>query len=145
MTIPDAAETRAFTERLRLLAQPQRLLILSLLLEGTMAVSDIESRSEIGQPTLSQQLGALRRAGLVSARRDSRSMYYSFASAAERDRFRRLLDLLRGRPERAEAVAVRASGERAPVSHFSVRPRGSVEDGGARFARVLPPAGRVES
>jgi ArsR family transcriptional regulator len=40
----------------------------------------LEERLEIVQPTLSQQLGVLRREGLVDTRRDGRQIYYSISS-----------------------------------------------------------------
>ncbi|NHO32891.1 ArsR/SmtB family transcription factor [Acetobacter fallax] len=123
---PDDA--RQLTERLRLLAQPQRLVILDLLLEGTLAVSDIETRSGIGQPTLSQQLGALRRAGIITAKRDSRSMHYSFSSETERHRTRLLLGLLHHeQPAGLAGSTKQTAPARAPATDGS----------GARFAQII--------
>lgn len=70
-------------ERLRALAQPQRLMILGLLLDGERSVGEIDAATAIGQPALSQQLAELRRAGLVSARRDARLVRYSVADGAQ--------------------------------------------------------------
>ncbi len=68
------------TERLRVYAQPQRLMILSRLLEGEQTVSQIELATGITQPALSQQLAELRRAEIVTTRRASKQIYYSLAS-----------------------------------------------------------------
>lgn len=65
---------RQLVERLKLFAQPQRLMILDALLDGALAVSELESTTGIGQPTLSQQLGTLRRAGIIVPRRESRTI-----------------------------------------------------------------------
>ncbi len=62
---------------LRLMANEDRLLLLCQLTEGECCVSDLESRTGIEQPTLSQQLGVLREEGLVKTRRDGKYVYYS--------------------------------------------------------------------
>ena len=61
------------SEILKLLGNPQRLLIACLLCEGEYAVSEIEEKLGIRQPTLSQQLGALREAGRNKPRSKSRT------------------------------------------------------------------------
>jgi DNA-binding transcriptional ArsR family regulator len=72
----------AVTEKLRIYAQPQRLMILSHLLDGEHTVSEIDDATNIGQPALSQQLAALRRAGLVETRRVAKQVYYRLANEA---------------------------------------------------------------
>jgi DNA-binding transcriptional ArsR family regulator len=64
-------------EMLRKLGQPQRLMILSLLLQGEKSVSEIDMATGIGQPGLSQQLAELRRAELVTTRRQAKQVFYS--------------------------------------------------------------------
>lgn len=66
-------------EKLRRFAQPARLMILSLLLEGEKSVTEIDLATGIGQPALSQQLAELRRAELVTTRRQAKQVYYSLA------------------------------------------------------------------
>jgi DNA-binding transcriptional ArsR family regulator len=65
--------------KLRKFAQPQRLMILSLLREGEKSVTEIDAATKIGQPALSQQLAELRKAELVSTRRQAKQIYYSLA------------------------------------------------------------------
>ena len=67
-------------ERLKIYAQPQRLMILSRLLEGERTVGEIEASTGIGQPALSQQLAELRRADVVKTRRSSKQVYYALAN-----------------------------------------------------------------
>lgn len=78
---------------LRLLANPNRLSILCLLLEGERSVMELEVLLGIRQPTLSQQLAELRDAGLVSPRRESRDkhIYYRVTD----DRAARVIGVLR--------------------------------------------------
>ncbi len=66
-------------EKLRKFAQPQRLMILSLLREGEKSVTEIDVATGIGQPALSQQLAELRKAELVTTRRRAKQIYYSLA------------------------------------------------------------------
>lgn len=69
----------AATDFLRTLANPDRLLLLCHLAEGERCVSELESETGIGQPTLSQQLAVLRRQLLVLTRRDGKHIYYRVA------------------------------------------------------------------
>ena len=64
---------------LKLLANPERLLLLCQLSQGEMCVSDLEQALGIHQPTLSQQLGVLRNEGVVQTRREGKSIFYSVA------------------------------------------------------------------
>ena len=61
---------------MRVLANPDRLMILCQLSRGEMRVGDIESLLGIVQPTLSQQLTVLREESLVSTRREGKNIYY---------------------------------------------------------------------
>ncbi|AOW45405.1 ArsR/SmtB family transcription factor [Acetobacter ascendens] len=90
-------EAKQLVEQLKLFAQPQRLMILDALLRhGALAVGELESKTRIGQPTLSQQLGTLRRSNLIVPRRESRTIYYSLQSEDEALRVRILIGLLKG-------------------------------------------------
>lgn len=64
-------------DKLRKYGQPLRLMILSLLLQGEKSVSEIDMATGIGQPGLSQQLAELRRAELVTTRRQAKQVFYS--------------------------------------------------------------------
>jgi DNA-binding transcriptional ArsR family regulator len=54
-------------------------MILSLLREGEKSVTEIDVATRIGQPALSQQLAELRKAELVTTRRQAKQIYYSLA------------------------------------------------------------------
>jgi DNA-binding transcriptional ArsR family regulator len=69
-------------EKLKVFAQPQRLMILSCLLDGEHSVSEIEAATAVGQPALSQQLAELRRAGWVATRRMAKQVCYRLADDA---------------------------------------------------------------
>lgn len=74
-----AAQTAS--DHLRGLAHPDRLLLLCQLSQGEACVGDLEQALDLHQPSLSQQLGVLRRQGLVASRRDGRHVYYRIADA----------------------------------------------------------------
>ena len=65
---------------MKALANPTRLLLLCQLAQGEVRVSELEGLVGITQPTLSQQLGVLRDEGLVSTRREGKSIYYRIDS-----------------------------------------------------------------
>lgn len=67
------------TALLRALAHDDRLMLLCQLSQGEMCVSDLEVELGIFQPSLSQQLGVLRRQGLVTTRRAGKNVYYRVA------------------------------------------------------------------
>ena len=69
------AELKA--ELFKALAHPGRIRVLEVLARGERSVAEIASDVDLELSHLSQQLGVLRRAGLVSARRERSSVYYS--------------------------------------------------------------------
>lgn len=64
---------------LKVLSNPDRLKILCVLIQGEMNVQTIEQNTNIHQPTLSQQLTVLRRAQMVTTRRDGKQIFYQIA------------------------------------------------------------------
>lgn len=65
---------------MKVLANPDRLLILCQLSRQEMCVSELEQSLGIVQPTLSQQLTVLRNAELVTTRRDGKNIFYELTS-----------------------------------------------------------------
>jgi DNA-binding transcriptional ArsR family regulator len=64
---------------LKALANDQRLLVLCCLLDGPLSVGEINERVPLSQSALSQHLGVLREAGLVTTRRKSQTVNYTLA------------------------------------------------------------------
>jgi DNA-binding transcriptional ArsR family regulator len=64
---------------LKALANEQRLLMLCCLIDGALSVGEINERVSLSQSALSQHLGVLREAGLVTTTRKSQTVYYSLA------------------------------------------------------------------
>ena len=65
---------------MKVLSNPDRLLLLCQLSQGEKRVGELEELLGIVQPTLSQQLTVLRDEGLVSTRRDGKAIYYQLSS-----------------------------------------------------------------
>ena len=74
-----AAAERA-CELMKVLANPDRLLILCQLSQQEMCVGELEASLGIVQPTLSQQLTVLRHAELVATRREGKNIFYQLNS-----------------------------------------------------------------
>lgn len=64
---------------LKALGNPERLLLLCQMSQGEASVGELEESLGIRQPTLSQQLGVLRREGVVATRRDGKKVFYRVA------------------------------------------------------------------
>lgn len=77
MTKSASPNAEAPVEALKAIAHPLRFRILAALAQGERNVGEIEEISAISQPALSQQLAILRKANLVTTRRDAKQVYYS--------------------------------------------------------------------
>lgn len=64
----------------RACADPTRLKLLMLLLDGELCVCDLVRAVRMSQPKVSRHLAYLRRAGLVRARREGQWVYYRLAA-----------------------------------------------------------------
>jgi DNA-binding transcriptional ArsR family regulator len=65
---------------LKVMSNPDRLMILCQLSQGEMRVGELEEALGVVQPTLSQQLTVLRDEALVSTRREGKNIYYQLSS-----------------------------------------------------------------
>lgn len=70
---------RLKAEFFKTLGHPIRIRALELLSDGERSVSELLAEIGVEQPHLSQQLGILRRAGFVVARRDGPNVVYALA------------------------------------------------------------------
>ena len=102
----------------KMLANPTRLMMLTLLSRQEMSVGELAQRVDAPMTTVSQHLGALRERHLVTARKDRQSVYYRLADP-------RILEacilirsvLIDGMRERGELVSdLRPEGYRPLVS-----------------------------
>lgn len=75
-----ASAVEQATDLLKSLASRNRLLLLCTLVEGERSVGELARRIGARDPAVSQQLALLRKDGLVRARKNGQTVYYSFAS-----------------------------------------------------------------
>jgi len=73
-------------ECLRILAHPNRLQIVQMLLTGKKySVNDIAEACDLAQPTTSDHLRLMQRCGFLSSVKDGRTVYYSIAEPHLKD------------------------------------------------------------
>ena len=70
---------------LKLLGNEDRLLLLCQMAECERTVGELQELTGIEQPTLSQQLGVLRRDGVVETRREGKFIWYRLADGRTLD------------------------------------------------------------
>lgn len=70
---------------MRALSNPHRLLILCVLSEGELSVSELNEKIDLSQSALSQHLAVLRNEKLVNTRRESQTIYYSVVPGSALD------------------------------------------------------------
>jgi DNA-binding transcriptional ArsR family regulator len=70
-------KARNASEFLKAMAHETRLLLLCYLAERERSVTELENILSMRQPTVSQQLARLRLDGLVTTRREGKTIYYS--------------------------------------------------------------------
>ena len=98
--------------RLKLIANANRLRIVCRLLEGEVSVGDIETELDIRQPTLSREIAKLRDGGIVTARRQSKVVFYSLTDPD----MKRLIEAVCYASDDAPNISVRSTPK---ISRFS--------------------------
>lgn len=99
---------------LRIMGHPSRLAIALLLLDGPCAVSVIETRLKLRQPNLSQHLGLLRDANLLTSQRQAKAVVYELASGPVRELVVQIATLFGG-PSGDHATAATPAAPADPV------------------------------
>ncbi|WP_245455615.1 ArsR/SmtB family transcription factor [Neorhizobium lilium] len=69
----------AASDFLKAMSNPVRLSILCVLMEGSRTVGELEEILDVHQPTLSQQIGELRDAGIIVGSRQAKAVLYRLA------------------------------------------------------------------
>ena len=99
---------------LRLIADPTRIRILSLLASEELSVAELQEILAMGQSRISSQLAQLKRAGLVEDRRSGKNIIYALKKSGEdsesRDTLFRTIELAAGEIEEIERDEAAASG-----------------------------------
>lgn len=75
----DELGVRPLTKLFRALGDETRLRMVAMLSHGELCVCHLEKALELPQPNVSRQLGILRMAGVVDARREGTWVYYKLA------------------------------------------------------------------
>jgi DNA-binding transcriptional ArsR family regulator len=88
----ESAADRA-SDLLKALSNRHRLLIICQLIDGERSVGDLAEFLSLRDSTVSQHLALLRKDGLVSARRDAQTIYYSITSDPAREILKTLYEV----------------------------------------------------
>ncbi len=107
--------SEALVDQLKAIAHPVRLQILEVLRDGERNVGEIEIAAGIGQPALSQQLGVLRKAGLVETRKQAKLVYYRLGEES----LAHLLDLFESLSREAKEAETRRRAPAAGAANFA--------------------------
>jgi DNA-binding transcriptional ArsR family regulator len=110
-----AAAAEQASELLRSLGNRHRLLILCQLTEGERSVGDLAAFLGLRDSTVSQHLSLLRRDGLVRARRDGQTIWYSIASPPARRVLETLFEIFCKPASMCEPPAGRQQRQKAPA------------------------------
>ncbi|HEY8739934.1 MAG TPA: metalloregulator ArsR/SmtB family transcription factor [Candidatus Dormibacteraeota bacterium] len=97
------------------LANPTRLSIVSLLVDGEMSASEIARRLKLSQPLLSWHLRVMRRAGLIETRRRGREMSCDLDRDSIRETQERFNQMIRMPGARLGAAPARRPANSDPV------------------------------
>ncbi len=115
-------EFKRASELMKILSHPTRLRLAFHLAAGESSVAEMERVLEIRQPSLSQHLGELREAALVTTRRQHKLVFYTLTDASAT----RLL----------EVIPAIIRGEKSPQLHRQDSMQQARHGGAAMFAIV---------
>ncbi len=76
--LPDPLVERV-AERFRVLGEPMRIRLLEAMRDGEMSVRDLQEATNASQQNVSQHLGVLLRAGVVTRRKEGNYSHYSIS------------------------------------------------------------------
>ncbi|MCB0422180.1 MAG: winged helix-turn-helix transcriptional regulator [Bdellovibrionales bacterium] len=78
-SLPDKEQCESVAHTLKILAHPQRLMILCQLTDGPKTVGELEELCGASQSAVSQFLQRMKSEGLVNCERNSQYIYYNIA------------------------------------------------------------------
>jgi DNA-binding transcriptional ArsR family regulator len=108
------AQAEKAADKFRALTNTMRLRILCYLVSGERTVGEIDRDLALKQPTLSQQLAELRQSGLVTTRRNAKSIYYRLADERAQLLVAVMQTVMQGSAEQLKDLAA-SVGLSAPV------------------------------
>lgn len=107
-----ASAADAASGLLKALAHRHRLIIICQLIDRERSVGELAALLKARDSTVSQHLALLRKDGLVTARRDGQTIWYSIGSAQARELVRTLYRVYCAAPPAAVATARRKAASR---------------------------------
>lgn len=96
----DGERAKVASDLLKALSHPARLRLACRVAEGECSVAVLEQELGIRQPALSQHLGELREAGLVTTRREHKHVFYTLTDPRALAILEALEDAFSGTPRR---------------------------------------------
>lgn len=93
--VSSAEDRQRSAEIARALSDPKRLCVLEALASGESSVSDLSRDAGCQIPNMSQHLGVLRAAGLVTSRRAGTTVYYRLADPRVLEAYRLIRNISR--------------------------------------------------
>ena len=76
----ESDQIRSLSEKIKALGDPVRLRILKMLANRELSVGEITEILDLPQPTVSRKLGELKRAGILSYRKNGKLVFYGYSS-----------------------------------------------------------------
>ena len=92
LKMPQSATFEKVSMTFQLISDPTRLKILWFLCHHETCVNNIAATVEMSSPAVSHHLRLLKQAGLISARRDGKEMYYKLSNTPEALLIHRAID-----------------------------------------------------
>ncbi len=80
-------------ELLKVMAHPQRLLVLCQLVNAEVGAGELQKHSNLSQSAFSQHLTVLRRHGLIKSRKEAQQVFYSLADPRASALIHKLYDI----------------------------------------------------
>lgn len=114
-------QVKQAAELLKVLSHPTRLRLATHLMTGEASVAEMERVLDIRQPSLSQHLGELREAGLVSTRREHKLVFYTLTDARPIALLSVLQEILRQeRPRRVHRLTTPPLARHGGAAMFAI-------------------------
>ena len=92
LKMPKSSDFEKVSMTFQLISDPTRLKILWFLCHHETCVNNIAATVEMSSPAVSHHLRLLKQAGLISARRDGKEMYYKLSDTPEATLLHRAID-----------------------------------------------------
>lgn len=92
LKMPQSSDFEKVSMTFQLISDPTRLKILWFLCHHETCVNNIAATVEMSSPAVSHHLRLLKQAGLISARRDGKEMYYKLSDTPEALLIHRAID-----------------------------------------------------